>query len=61
MNEDNFLDKVFANENAPNHLCLGNGSGGFSCNDIDEVGGNTQSVALRELIINLLFGDSFED
>ena len=61
IDEDNNLDAMFANEGLPNQLCLGNGSGGFTCSNIDNDTGNSQSVALGELIINLLFGSGFEN
>jgi hypothetical protein len=54
------LDAVFAEKSTPDRVCLGNGSGGFSCIDVNDIPGFTRSVVLGELIYNLIFDHSFE-
>ncbi len=34
VNGDTKVDAVFANQNQPNRVCLGDGAGGFTCSDV---------------------------
>ena len=58
MNNDSFLDAVFANLPAdqPNQVCLGDGSGGFVCSNVSADMNKSQAVAL-----GLVNDDSFLD
>ena len=46
LNKDGNLDAVFANFDEPNHVCLGDGRGSFSCSDISEDSFATAGVAI---------------
>ena len=46
MNEDGFLDIVFANLFGPNEVCLGTGAGGFDCASLGEITEYTSGVAV---------------
>ena len=56
VNDDTFLDAVFANRNEQNRVCLGDGAGHFTCNDISADNNLSWRVALGN--VN---GDSFLD
>lgn len=43
---DGNVDAVFANKGEPNRVCLGDGTGGFTCSDITGSGQNSTDVAL---------------
>jgi hypothetical protein len=58
VNGDGNLDALFANDAIPHHpsadqffnqVCLGDGSGGFTCNDLSQDERNTEDVALGDV------------
>ena len=52
INSDTFLDAVFANADFPgqrNQLCLGDGTGRFTCSDVSDDANETRGVALGNM------------
>ena len=47
--DDDNLDVVFANEGESNRVCLGDGSGGFTCSDVSTDTNTGEGLALGDV------------
>ncbi|MEJ2289039.1 MAG: FG-GAP-like repeat-containing protein [Deinococcales bacterium] len=49
VNEDGYLDAIFANDGESNRLCMGSASGIFSCADVSTDTNNSLGVDLADV------------
>ena len=59
MDGDTILDAVFANQNQPNRVCLGDGAGGFACSDVSSDTNVSLGVGLGDVNNDTIFDAVF--
>ena len=65
VNNDTFLDAVFANRFVPNQVCLGDGTGSFTCSDVSADTDRSLGVALGDAngdtFLDAVFANAFSE